>query len=54
MLRFTYDISKNKMEIKTDVDDVRKNTKDIIVTVTICSTVLIGAWMLLEYKKFIT
>lgn len=51
MITFTYDIPKNKMTIKTDSDDVKKNTKHIVMTVTICATALLGFNLYLEYKK---
>ena len=53
MITFTYDISKNKMTIKTNSDDVKKNTKHIIMTVTVCATALLGFNLYLEYKKYL-
>lgn len=53
MIKFTYDIPKNKMEIKTDNADVKKNTRDIIITITFCATCLIGFNFYLEYKKYL-
>ena len=53
MITFTYDIPKNRMTIKTDSDDVKKNTKHIIRTVTVCATALLGFNLYLEYKKYL-
>lgn len=54
MVRFTYDIPKNKMKIEADNDDIQKNTRDVIIAITVCSTILMGIWMGLEYRKYLT
>lgn len=51
MIKFTYDIPRNKMEIKTDNKDVGNNTKQIIITISICTTALIGFNLYLECRK---
>ena len=53
MIKFTYDIPKNKMEIKTDSEDVGTNTKQIVITISICTTALIGFALYLEHRKYL-
>ena len=53
MIRFAYDISRNKMEIKTDNADVGNNTKQIVIAISICATTLIGFSMYIEYRKYL-
>lgn len=52
MIKFTYDIPKNKMEIKADDKETVKDFKQIVRTITICGTILIGFNLYLEYKKY--
>lgn len=52
MIKFTYDIPKNKMEVKADDQKAAKDLKQIVTTITICSTILIGFNLYLEYKKY--
>lgn len=53
MIKFTYDIPRNKMEIKTDNEDIGINTKQIIITISICATALIGFSMYIEHQKYL-
>ena len=53
MIRFAYDISRNKMEIKTDNADIGNNTKQIVIAISICATTLIGFSMYIEYRKYL-
>lgn len=53
MIRFMYDVPKNKIEIKTDNKDVGKNTKQVVITISICATALIGFSMYIEYQKYL-
>lgn len=53
MIKFAYDIPKNKMEIKTDNKDVGINTKQIVITISICATALIGFALYLDYNKYL-
>ena len=54
MIRFMYDIPKNKIEIKTDNEDIGINTKQIVITISICTTALIGFSMYIEYQKYLS
>ena len=53
MIRFMYDVPKNIIEIKTDNKDVGKNTKQVVITISICATALIGFSMYIEYQKYL-
>ena len=54
MIRFMYDIPKNKIEIKTDNEDIGINAKQIVLTISICATALIGFSMYIEYQKYLS
>ena len=53
MIRFMYDIPKNKIEIKTDNKDVGNNTKQVVIAISVCATALIGLSMYIEYQKYL-
>lgn len=53
MIRFAYDIPRNKIEIKTDNRDVGNNTKQIVIAISICATALIGFSMYIEHQKYL-
>lgn len=49
MIELTYDV--NKIKIKSDDYEISKNTKQILITITLCTTALIGLGMYLECVK---
>ena len=53
MIRFMYDIPRNKIEIKTDNKDVGNNAKQVVIAISICATALIGFSMYIEYQKYL-
>lgn len=53
MIKFIYDIPKNKMTVEAKDEKSQKDVKQMVIFITSCATILIGFNLYLEYKKYL-